>query len=282
MFSSKFFENMLIPTAAMEADDVTNEAQDGVRNAMNNTTATQDGDCPEEDLTNVDGIFDHGPSGKDNPNDQENPDEGEGNANDDPTAPGDAPTEEEVPEEGGDEGGEGEDENADPNVTGEVDENGEDGGEGEEAADPLLFAHKNRIRDNLIQLYSIFNGDIETLTASMNSIDHRPTITVVSAIINHMTNAKDYIYKTLTTDLTTLEYDELLQRYITLKRLYDICIEMLQKHFESCGNYFKKKTGHGKSRGQNRPLIPRKADIGSGAKNMREDDETKNLPRSAS
>ena len=54
---------------------------------------------------------------------------------------------------------------------------------------------------------------------------------VFNAVLNHLRNAKDYIYKTLTVNLTTLEYDELLQRYITLKRVYDICIQMLEKQF---------------------------------------------------
>ena len=277
MFSSKFFESMIIPMPAMEADDITGEAQDGVRNAMNNSPTTQDGDRPEEDLTKVDGIFDNGPSGNANPNDQETPQDEEGNANDDPTAPGDTPTgEEEVPAEG--EEGEG-DENADPNLTGENDQEEESS----EPEDPLLFAKKNRIRDNLVHIYNTFTGDIDTLTDSLNMIDHQPTVFVINSVIGHMNNAKEYTYKTLVEDITKLDYDELLQRYITLKRLYDVCIEMLQKHFDSCGDYFKKKTGHGnKNIWIGRPIVPHSSNIRSGVRRMREDDETKNLPGSAS
>lgn len=273
MFSAEFFKSMLIP--AMEADDVTEEAQRGVRTAMNNSTTTQDDDRPEEDLSKVDGIFDNGPSGnaRDNPTTPGTTDNAEEvPANDQPQEDQnqDQPQEDAQPEDNQEEQT---DENTDPNV----DQNGEETEQEQEPENALLFAKKNHIRDNMIQLYNIVSGDIDILTKAMDFIDHQPTIVVISAIIIHLRDAKNYIFNTLTNEIKTLDYDELLQKYITLKRVYDVCIEMLNKHFESCGQYFKKKTGH--KDGYTPAFIPRKGSAPSKT-DGHEDDERKLTPGS--
>ena len=66
----------------------------------------------------------------------------------------------------------------------------------------------------------------------MNNIDTLETTQIVNSVMNHMRNIKDVLYKTLTQNITKLSYDELLQKYITLKRVYDICNEMVQRYFK--------------------------------------------------
>lgn len=250
---SAIFESYLIPnTPAIEAEDISKQVSNEVRSSLGgakpstDTSPTgADGAEDEEDLGKVDDIFGteeaqrkqgaDGPSG--DPNEAE-----DGSGEDQSLNPpddggmGDSETGGEDLEDGGDDGT-GEAPN-DPNV----DPNGEGGGgEGDsgldESVDPnLAFAEKNRIRDNLVQLYAICNGDIESIVSSLNSVEDTKTIQVLNAVLNHLRNCKDYTYKTLTTNLQTKSYDELLQRYITLKRVYDICGEMLKEHFKSDGN----------------------------------------------
>lgn len=216
----KFLETM---TIAMEADDITTQTANEVRSAVGGSPITQTTETTDEDdtedLEKVDDIFgfeepEDGPSG----NPEQDKEDG---AEDLPI------TDDSQVDENGEESGE-----EDPNVTdGESTE--EDQAEADTSgSDDLLFTKKNRIRDNLAQLYTIISGDIEIIVNSLTGINDMNTVHVINMVLSHLRNCKDYIYKTLTQNLTSLDYDELLQRYITLKRVYDICIEMFEKHFK--------------------------------------------------
>ena len=209
-----FLESM---TIAMEADDITGQTADDVRNVLGGTPSTQTEDTnaqEEEDLEKVDDIF-----GTETPNNQ-NPTD---NLDDTPQEEANPDNTEEVPEENPEDG------EKDPNVAGDVEQPTEEESEG----DPdLVFTKKNRIRDNLAQLYTIISGNIEIISNSLTTINDSSTVDTMNIVLSHLRNCKKYAYTTLTKDLKTLDYDELLQRYITLKRVYDICIEMMEKHFD--------------------------------------------------
>ena len=219
----KFLDSM---TIAMEADDITSQTADEVRKTLGGTPSTQptQENEDEEDLEKVDDIF--GFEEPENPPAAE-PDQTE--TPEDPAQPGenpeDAPMDDPAgsPEEGGGE--------EDPNVTGDGETPEEMPEEDTSTNEDLVFTKKNRIRDNLSQLYTIISGNIEVIVNSLTSINDDKTIHVMNMVLSHFRNCKDYIYKTLTVELSSLEYDELLQRYITLKRVYDICIEMMEEHF---------------------------------------------------
>lgn len=214
----EFLESMSIAT---EADDITTQTANDVRSAIGGTPSTQsDADTrgDEEDLEKVDDIFgtetpDNAPSAPtaddnmDTPAEEDDPE----NTEDMPSGDGETP--------------EGE---TDPNLEGGEDPTTDD----QSPNDDLVFTKKNRIRDNLVQLYTIITGDIDIVVNSLTNINDSNTIQVMNSVINHLRNCKSYIYKTLTEELMSLEYDELLQRYLTLKRVYDICIEMMEQHFK--------------------------------------------------
>lgn len=234
------FLKYLIPTDgydyAMEADDITGQVSNEVRGAIGEKPSTspkqgQEDDGQEEDIERIDDIFGteeakqkqaaDGPSGVPEDDTQANADMTEQNP------PGDT-----------EEGGENPDGQAatDPNV----DPNNEDNGMGDNGLDDesnpdLAFEDKNRIRDNLITLYTVICGDIETITNSLTAVDNSQTIQVLNTVLNHLRNTKEYIYKTLTQNITALDYDELLQRYVTLKRVYDVCGEMIKHYFKNNG-----------------------------------------------
>ena len=213
-----FLESM---TIAMEADDITGETADDVRKTLGGTPSTQDAptdDDEPEDLEKVDDIF-----GFEEPENTPTEDPAPQDAPEDPVQPEENPGDTPIDEEGGSP-------EEDPNVTGDA-ENPEEMPEDTSTNEDLVFTKKNRIRDNLSQLYTIISGNIEVIVNSLTGINDETTIHVMNIVLNHLRNCKEYIYKTLTVELSSLEYDELLQRYITLKRVYDICIEIMEKHF---------------------------------------------------
>lgn len=200
-----FLDSMMI---ALEADDITQQAQDDARSAMGGGSMRTDDNGPEEDITKTTDIFNQTPEDMvgDNENNEENPE--------------DQDTTEDQP-----------DENQETNEAPTDDPNLQETNQPRNEDDPS-FARKNPIRDNLAQLYSIVSGDIELLTSSLNSMNDLPSIKVTNAVLRHLRNSKNYIYKTLTDDAADLDYEELLKRYITLKRVYDVCVKMLEIHFK--------------------------------------------------
>ena len=206
-----FLESM---TIAMEADDITTQTASDVRSAIGGTPSTQSESDKsireeEEDLGKVDDIFGTETPDEPDPTDEPAPEEAEG---------------EELPTEG----------DEDPNLTGEENPiEDETSADDNSSGDPdLVFTKKNRIRDNLTQLYTIISGNIEIIANSLTGINDDKIIDTMNIVLSHLRNCKRYIYKTLTKDLKSLDYDELLQRYITLKRVYDICIQMMQTQFD--------------------------------------------------
>ena len=217
-----FLESM---TIAMEADDITSQTANEVRSAIGDNPSIQINDNnreEEEDLNKVNDIFGTAAPEEDGPSGDPEQDKKEG-AEDIGT----------LDEENLDNNANSITGEEDPNVSGDDSQfqDEEDSGDSSPNED-LLFTKKNRIRDNLVQLYTIISGDIEIIVNSLTNINDMKTVQVMNAVINHLRNCKNYIYKTLTQNLASLEYDELLQRYITLKRVYDICIEMMETHFE--------------------------------------------------
>ena len=214
-----FLDFLQSMTIAMEADDITAQTANEVRSAIGGVPSTQNEEVDRkevEDLEKVDDIFGT-EAPKDDPSGDPEQDKNEG-AEDIPSM--EEPTEDENPEEGMPE--------EDPNLS---ESDSEDDNASNQHSDDLVFTKKNRIRDNLTQLYTIITGNIEIIVNSLTNINDDKTVGVLNIVLNHLRNCKSYIYKTLTQNITELDYDELLQRYITLKRIYDICISMMEKHF---------------------------------------------------
>lgn len=220
-----FLESMYITddiSVATEADDITAQVAGDVKKTVGGTPSTRsdaDTRSEDEDLEKTDDIFDlkkdDDPAADDNSGDDASDDAGTDTANDS-----------------------SEDTSGDDS-TDNNSENLEDSGDTDDSAstddtptDDLVFTKKNKIRDNIVQLYTIISGNIESIEASIININEAKTIEVLNMVISNLRNCKTYIYNTLTKELKTLEYDELLRRYITIKRVYDISIEMMEAHFK--------------------------------------------------
>lgn len=212
MLSINFLKNAQI---AMEADDITIDTQHELQNQIGETNSVDNRDeRPQEDLTKTDDIF-----GTQTP--EENDTENENNPTEDTT---DTNIQNQDDEIATDE--QQTDENTDQNLN-----SADDAAPEENNQNSLLFADKNKIKKYLVQLYKIISGNISVITDVITTIDDRETISVVNNVLDNLRNCKEIIFTILTEDLTKLSYDELLQKYITLKRVYSISVEMLERHF---------------------------------------------------
>lgn len=212
MLSINFLKNAQI---AMEADDITIDTQHELQNQIGETNSVDNRDeRPQEDLTKTDDIF-----GTQTP--EENDTENENNPTEDTT---DTNIQNQDDEIATDE--QQTDENTDQNLN-----SADNAAPEENNQNSLLFTDKNKIKKYLVQLYKIISGNISVITDVITTIDNHETISVVNNVLDNLRNCKEIIYTILTEDLTKLSYDELLQKYITLKRVYSISVEMLEKHF---------------------------------------------------
>lgn len=216
-----FLDSMMI---AMEADDITQQAQAEVKTAIGGRNLTTDDNGPEEDLGKTTDIFNQNQTQDDDPNGNPEQDNLDGQNADAPDtgenqAQGDQPEEDQE-----------ESQSDDPNLQ-ESPQDEQPQTQVDNSNDPI-FTKKNTVRDNLAQLYTIVCGNIDMLTTSLGNLNDLPSIKVANAVLGHLRNCKNYIYKTLTVNIAEMEYEELLKRYITLKRVYDVCLKMLEIHFK--------------------------------------------------
>ena len=207
--NSSFYKKMRI---AMEADDITSQTANEVRSITGSSSIDQNDNTSEnsreENLNKTDDIFGL----------TENEPSGDINDNDDSEA----------------------------NTPSESEQNSldNDGINNEENTFPTpdnnpSFIQKNTIRDNMVQLYNIIGGDTEIIVNNLTNINDSEVIKVLNIVLNHLRNSKDYLFKTLTQNFNNSTYEDLLQKYITIKRVYDICGEMLKRAFAST-HYIKK------------------------------------------
>lgn len=220
---SELYSKYAIPldgySIATEADDVTQTVARQMGGAKAPTNQATDERA--EDLTQTDNIFadahegdeDAAPQPKtpeeqddqiDNPEDP--PDDGEMDNPDDETDDGENP----------------------PPETEETDDFFED-----ESAPQSVYSDKNTLKDNIIYFTNTLRTDIDELTNVLGGLNDLQSIQVVNSVITNMRNCKDVLHKTLTNDMETSSYEELMRKYITVKRIYDISIEMLDKHFSN-------------------------------------------------
>lgn len=244
-------EALLIPEVAMEADDITKQVNAAMGGKKSKAEALTD-DQRDEDLTQVDNIFDDinqdDDNPQDNPTDTQNADQGEEapadpdgeQPTDDPNAPldttnvsGELGGEDGMPEEGGD-GSDGMD---DPNASDPS--MGDDMGETEPGMSPedqSIFSDKNTLKKNMVYFFNIIRYNITNLESSLGATEDQETLKVCNSVIHNLYALKDVLYDTLTEKMESTPYETLVAKYITAKRVYDLSCDMLEEHFSNNPN----------------------------------------------
>lgn len=217
MYSNDFIKFLSSMQIAMEADDITQDTERDLQRTLGGNTEVPKNDDPvndrpEEDLTKTDDIFGL------------KEDEATGNQEDEPAQNNDDVEDNTDLTEGNDE------ENTDPNMT--TDQTDEpDSFLEDNNNESAPYEDKNKLRDNFINIYKIITGDIDIITSSINYIDDKNSIKTISSVITNLRDLKEIIYNILMKDIEKTEYVELLRKYITIKRIYDINVSIMEKYF---------------------------------------------------
>lgn len=221
------FEALLIPDVALEADDITkqvNAALGGKNAPTENRTEEQ----RDEDLTQVDNIFDD--IKKDNP--QDNP------VNNDSSS---TPSSDEEPT-GADElnatMSDDQGDNPDDPTTDDSGEMNDDdsmsddpNADGMNPEDKSIFSDKNTLKKNMIYFFNIIRYTITSLEDNLGYIDNQESLRIINSVIQNLYSSKDILFDLITKRIEKEPYEVLVTKYITLKRIYDISCDMLEEHF---------------------------------------------------
>lgn len=232
------FEALLIPDIALEADDITKQVNAAL-GGKNAPTENRSQDQREEDLTQVDNIFDDIKKDDAEDNPQDNP------VNDD--MPEDASTDEEPngadelnatmtddqgdnsDDPGMDESGDIEEDPSMDDTPMEDDPNNPDG-EGMNPEDKSIFSDKNTLKKNMIYFFNIIRYTIASLEDALGSTDNQETLRVMNSVIQNLYSSKDVLFNLITKQIEKESYEILVTKYITIKRIYDISCDMLEEH----------------------------------------------------
>ena len=233
--------NDFLFTYALEADDITGEAQAGARqvaggpNPAGGPGANANvGDEPD-DISKTDDIF--GTAGSDddpingNTNNAQNLNQNPQNNvnNNDPF--------------GNDSNNMG---NNDPNDGGFGDMNNSSMNDGfgenneQDKSDPPYY-DKNKLKNNMLYLYNLTNSSNDAIIELRSKLNDPSSIKVCNMVNSNLTALSDCIYETITDKIANATYQDMLREYISFKRIYDLCTEIMNKHFDNAIKDKKKK-----------------------------------------
>lgn len=204
-------------------EDITSQVQQATGDAIGQGSASRrnpDGFDGNRDMSQTDDIFglqDNAGNSDDNPAGEETPTEG-----DDSPAEDDGGEGEELVD---DEMGEGEDEPLDGDSEDEA---------LEEEKTPQIY-QKNKLKNNMILFHNIVSNDINLLTESITAINDASAIGTCNKALANLREVKQFLSDTINEGLAKDPYEKSLRKYVALRRVYDIVIEILNKHFGNVG-----------------------------------------------
>ena len=227
----------LIATPAFE-EDITDQVRNAVDNTFGRASATTGGAASRQereaadDPGKTDDIFGLNDSGG---NDDSASDTGD-DANDDVFDDGGTGEDETDPENPDDDGNsDNPDDQSDDSI---LDEN-----ENTTGVNLKEIYKKNKLRDNMILFYNILINNIDLLSDALGNLNDQRSIEVCNAILENLRSAKEFLFDEIENGLSKHPYEEILRRYISLRRVYDVCIEMLDKHFGNINSLRSSKKG---------------------------------------
>lgn len=217
---------MIATEAPGDPDDLTARVAQQMQGAgQDSDVAAAGAGDRTEDLTQVDGIYNDAVAANDETA-QDTADNG--GTTDEP--PIDDTGDEAPAEDTGDAGGEDSPIDAD-------DSEGDTGDplSDEEEIPASVFSDKNTLKKNVIYFGNIIKTNLETLNTMIGRLDDLNDIRCCNQVISNLQHIQDYIYTMLTEEFSAKPYEDLMTKYVTLKRVYDVSVEMLSKHFNKDG-----------------------------------------------
>lgn len=189
---------------ATEAEDITNQIDDDVNNIFGNS---DDSDSDKQDSQNTDYL------------DNDNID------NDWSTT-----SDENMQQE----------ENNDLNNNGLDDTQNSDGENNEDNEfmqdqknDVTEIKNKQILHERMMFLYNILTDNLNLLSAYSPESNNPEIVMIINNIKSNLADCQSISHRIMTTEFEDKSYNELMRKYISLKRVYDLSIEMLERVFQN-------------------------------------------------
>lgn len=88
-----------------------------------------------------------------------------------------------------------------------------------------------KLRDEIDALYHIIQGNIEILGSYTPNSAIKEAQDIYFKAQSHLNHCSEYLYNMLTDEFSVTKYPELLQKYIAIRHVYDLTLNMLNMHF---------------------------------------------------
>lgn len=210
---------------AFEADDIRGQAAKGAKNITGSLTGNSENDDitagadGNDDISKTDDIFGTKDTNPDNQNQNsqnqnQNNQDNQNNNNDDLG--------------GGDDGGLG-DLGSDDDSGGMGDNDDSFGDDNAESVPD--YYDKDKLKENMIYFYNIIMSNIKSITELQGRSNDAGGIEICNKVLEILQAIAEILYEDLTKKINDLSYEELKRDYITTKRVFDLCTEMMSKHF---------------------------------------------------
>lgn len=119
-----------------------------------------------------------------------------------------------------------------------TDEGGDDMGGAEDMAPPEppmtpeQIKSITKLRDSMNYLYDVIRSNLDLLGDYAPNTANPDAQEIYYNIINHLGECKEMLYKQLSAEITVDKYPDFLKKYIAIRHVYDICLNMLNIHFQ--------------------------------------------------
>ena len=112
-------------------------------------------------------------------------------------------------------------------------EDGEAGDQPEKnAEDDFSESRKKKIKKQFLHLYNVISDSIKLLSTYSSDIVDDNYIRTMSNVTDNLTQCRNIIYDLAVNDFQSMEYHELLKKYIAINRVYELSTKTIEKYFE--------------------------------------------------
>lgn len=92
---------------------------------------------------------------------------------------------------------------------------------------------KQKLMDNMITMHNIIENNINLLAEFSPEISNHESSKILYNISSNLSDCKNILYKEITENFGNKSYTQLLKSYVAINRVFDLCAEMLSKHFDN-------------------------------------------------
>lgn len=113
------------------------------------------------------------------------------------------------------------------------DDLGEDNVNQDSEENETEMEQKERLLENMITLYNIIENNIQILSNYSPESSNPDLSKTLHNLTSNLRDCYEFLYKEITENFGKKSYGQLLKSYIAINRVYDLCIEILSRYFDS-------------------------------------------------